>query len=159
MKNLRVDQCTAGQICDLFGVSDHVLREWLESGCPIARRGERGQAHTFDAARVFEWWKGMKAEEARQAPNSASVELSRLRKSQRELIDTRTANAREQLIPATEAAAAWSWIRETFTARMGRVMDDAAGRGWSADVLSELELYIAEALAELPDDPLQAVEG
>ncbi|MGE3771485.1 MAG: terminase small subunit [Gammaproteobacteria bacterium] len=151
---MEVHNCNAAQICALFGISEHVLREWVEAGCPIVRRGERGQSHQFHATQVFQWWRDRKVEEARR-PDNAAEELSRLRRSQRELIDVGIEQRRARLIPATDARRAWAAIRDTCRRRMARVMDDAVGKDWPPHVLDELELSIAEALAELARDPVE----
>lgn len=155
MPKLQADRCTAGQICDLFGVTEHTLREWIDDGCPIVRRGERGQSHVFDATAVHRWAVAREVE-ARRQPDSAAAELSRLRRSQRELIGVGIEQRRARLIPRADTINAWAAIRSTFRARMARVMDDAAGKGWHPDVLAELEASLAESLAELVRDPLQS---
>lgn len=154
MTRLDADRCTAGQICDLFGVSDHVLREWLEDGCPVVRRGERGQSHVFNATEVHRWAVAREVEAARQ-PDSAAAELSRLRRSQRQLLDVQAAQRRARLIPSDDCRRAWAAIRATFRERMARVLTDAAAKGWPPHVLDELEAGAAEALAELAGDPLR----
>lgn len=158
MTRLVADRCTAGQIQDLFGVSEHTLREWLEDGCPVIRRGERGQSHVFDATEVHRWALAREVEAARQ-PDSAAEELSRLRRSQRELLDVQIEQRRASLIPRDDTVRAWAAIRDAFRARMGQVLADAAAKGWHEDVIGELEASIAEALAELAGDPLARGEA
>lgn len=150
---LRAHACTAGQICDLFGITEHTLRGWLEEGCPIVRKGERGQSHVFHAAQVFRWWADRKVAEAYQ-PDDAAIELSRLRRSQRALIDLRIEQMRASLLPRDDTVRAWEAIRQMFTERMARALADAAAKGWHPDTLAELEASVAEALAELRGDPL-----
>ncbi len=153
MTRLVADRCTAGQIQDLFGISDHVLRTWLDDGCPVVRRGERGQPHVFNATEVHRWLLAREVEAARE-PDTAQVELSRLRRSQRELLDVQVEQRRSALIPRSDTINAWAAIRDLFRNRMARVLGDAAARGWPPHVVDELELSIAEALAELVADPL-----
>lgn len=158
MTRLVADRCTAGQVCDLFGISDHVLREWLECGCPVVRRGERGQSHVFDATEVHRWALARLVEEAKQ-PNDAAVELTRLRRSQRLLLDVQIEQRRVALIPRTDTVHAWGAIRDAFRERMGKVMSAAVDKGWPPHVVDELEASLAEALAELAADPLANREG
>lgn len=152
-KPFRAERASAAEIQDVFGLSEGALRQAMEDGLPHLPRRTNGAAHEFDCVAVSRWLMAREVE-ARRQPDSAAAELSRLRRSQRELIGVGIEQRRARLIPADDCRRAWVEIRNLFRQRMARVMDDAAGKGWSGDVLDELEASLAESLAELVRDPL-----
>lgn len=151
-KRFEAHNATAGEMCSILGISEHALRQLIEQGMPV-RPGRRGQAHSFDAREAVAWHMN-RAVAAAHEPDTALVELARLRKSQRELLDVRVEQMRDSLLPRQDAERAWQAIGDMFRLRMAQVLDDAAGRGWGEHVLDELEASLAEALAELTADPL-----
>lgn len=152
-KRFRADRASAAEIQDVFGLSEAALRSAMEDGLPHLPRRTNGAAHEFDCATVSRWLVAREVEAARQ-PDTAAEELSRLRRSQRALVDLQVEQRRASLIPRDDTVRAWVAIRDAFRARMGKVMSAAVDKGWPPHVVDELEASLAEALAELAADPL-----
>jgi phage terminase Nu1 subunit (DNA packaging protein) len=43
------------ELAKILGVSHQSIRNYIAAGCPVAVKGGRGKAYSFDTARVIYW--------------------------------------------------------------------------------------------------------
>lgn len=46
---------TTAQLCEKYGVTDRLVRQWVASGCPVWRRGKGSKSSLFQPERVAKW--------------------------------------------------------------------------------------------------------
>jgi phage terminase Nu1 subunit (DNA packaging protein) len=69
--------CNRGELSEFFGVTPPTVDAWVRAGCPIASKGQRGVASTFNTAEVANWLRIKAREEGSGTATADESELKR----------------------------------------------------------------------------------
>ncbi|MDB5864665.1 MAG: phage terminase small subunit gpNu1 [Betaproteobacteria bacterium] len=99
------------RLAELLDTSERALTDWQEQGMPIEHRGERGESHEYDVARVFAWYA---EREVRKV--SRETQNDRYTRLKADMLERELAERDGSLVPVEQIAPVWN----------GRVLAGAA---------------------------------
>lgn len=92
------------ELAEIVGVTDVTLWSWDKEDppIPIAQRGERGTAHSYDTGAVIEWMIMRAVKKV-----SSETQKDRLVRLQADMLEIELAREKRELVPFNEVEPAW----------------------------------------------------
>lgn len=163
------------EIAEVLGISVPTVTSWMGDGMPYVEGGGKGKPYVFDTVEVIEWWAENKRRRSRTGPSApsnfdgpgdmpetydeaerrekvakadkAELELAKAAGRVVEIEDVASAIAEMHVKVRTRLLALGNKVRVRVSAYFGG--DKAA----EEQVVTTVEEAIADAIAELRDDP------